>query len=240
MRFAAAVDVSDHETAIVARSILHTAGFLALGCHGNLDMLYSEREQRDETMRMERAVRLAQLVREFHVGCERLQMFDGAPESDCRRCSPRAQYDLLVLGAVTPRLDGRRFGTEALSSRLVDATHRRCGAGEGVQCRREDLPAAGRRFRRASRSRTSASSSSELMGLLVMRRCASPCISRTADEVSPVTRMALNAAPQQLARRGDDLRAGAAALEVIVGDHQVEALAARRCCERFVGRRATA
>ena len=70
----------------IRAQILHTAGFLALGCHGNLDILYSEREQHDETVRMERAVKLAQLVREFHVGCERLQMFDGRTrQSACRR-----------------------------------------------------------------------------------------------------------------------------------------------------------
>ena len=31
---------------------------------------------------MERAVKLAQLVREFHVGCERLQMFYGRARED--------------------------------------------------------------------------------------------------------------------------------------------------------------
>ena len=48
LRLAASVDVSDADTADVARSVLHTAGFLALGCHGFLDVLYSEREEHDE------------------------------------------------------------------------------------------------------------------------------------------------------------------------------------------------
>ena len=46
-RFATAFDVDDDEAEHLARVILHTAGFLALGCRGNLDILYSEREQND-------------------------------------------------------------------------------------------------------------------------------------------------------------------------------------------------
>ena len=105
MRFAAAVDVSDAEAARKLRArILHAAGFLALGCRGFLDVLYTEREQHDDALRMERAVRLAQLVREFHVGSERLQMFDGAPEKRLPPLIAARQYDVLVLGAVTHRI----------------------------------------------------------------------------------------------------------------------------------------
>jgi hypothetical protein len=100
-RFAAAVDVSDTQSVATARSILQSAGFLAHGCHGSLDILYSEREALDETVRMERAVRLAQLVREFHVGCERLQMFGGAPELRLPRLVAARKYDVLVLGTVS-------------------------------------------------------------------------------------------------------------------------------------------
>lgn len=121
LRFAAAVDVSDAETSVVARGVLHTAGFLALGSHGNLDILYSEREERDETLRMERAVRLAQLVREFHVGCERLQMFGGAPESRLPPLIAARQYDVLVLGAVSHR-EGSALSSRNLTSILAEAT----------------------------------------------------------------------------------------------------------------------
>src|SRR4051812_33767226 len=53
MRFAAAVDISSPDASIDARAILQAAGFLALGCHGRLDILYSEREAHDERVRME-------------------------------------------------------------------------------------------------------------------------------------------------------------------------------------------
>ena len=97
------------------------AGFLALGCHGNLDVLYTEREPDDEFIRMERAVRLAQLVREYHVGCERLQMFDGPPDKRLPPLIAERRYDLLVLGSVS---HWRSLGDSIcpLTSRLVAAT----------------------------------------------------------------------------------------------------------------------
>jgi nucleotide-binding universal stress UspA family protein len=121
VRFAAAVDVSDEETMSVARSILHTAGFLALGARGNLDILYSEREAHDEALRMERAVRLAQLVREFHVGCERIQMFSGEPAKRLAPLVAARRYDVLVLGGVSRR-DGLSQLSPGTASRLMDAT----------------------------------------------------------------------------------------------------------------------
>jgi nucleotide-binding universal stress UspA family protein len=121
IRFAAAVDVSDSDAALVARSVLNAAGFLAHGSHGSLDILYSEREERDETVRMERAVKLAQLVREFHVGCERLQMFGGAPEERLPRLVAARRYDVLVLGAVSHR-EPRVLSGQSLTSKLVEAT----------------------------------------------------------------------------------------------------------------------
>jgi universal stress protein E len=120
MRFAAAVDVSIREGEGVARGILQSAGMLALGCRANLDVLYSERETRDETVRMERAVKLAQLVREFHVGCERLQMFIGAPEKTLPGVIASRRYDVLVLGAVTHHA-GLTASVAGLTEKLVDA-----------------------------------------------------------------------------------------------------------------------
>ena len=121
VRFAAAVDVADENAVSFARSILHAAGFLALGCRGRLDVLYSEREANDETVRMERAVKLAQLVREFYIGSERLQMFNGAPEERLAPLIAEREYDVLVLGAMSHR-SGIATAFECLSSKLVDAS----------------------------------------------------------------------------------------------------------------------
>lgn len=120
LRFAAAVDVSVHETCAFARGILQATGFLALGSRGHLDVLYCERETRDETVRMERAVRLAQMVREFHVGSERLQMFEGAPENTLPELIAVRGYDVLALGAMTHRTGFAALFAN-LSTRLVDA-----------------------------------------------------------------------------------------------------------------------
>ena len=121
MRLAATVDVSDAETTEIARAILQAAGFVTLGCRGFLDVLYVECEQQDDALRMERAVRLAQLVREFHVGSERLQMFDGTPEKRLLPLISARQYDVLLLGAV-PHRSGLAESWHSLSSRLVEAT----------------------------------------------------------------------------------------------------------------------
>jgi nucleotide-binding universal stress UspA family protein len=120
-RFAAALDAADEHNAHIARAILHAAGFLALGCEANLDILYSEREQEDENLRMARAVRLAQLVREFHVGCERIQVLQGAPEKVLPPLAAARHYDVLVLGAQS-RQPGLNNVFGSLTSRLVEAT----------------------------------------------------------------------------------------------------------------------
>lgn len=119
-RFAAAVDMSEGAAASLARTILHAAGFLALGCHGRLDVLYSERERRDETLRMARAVRLAQMVREFHVGCERLTLVSGAPERTLPPLITVSNYDCLVLGSQM-QAGGVAAIAGSLSARLVEA-----------------------------------------------------------------------------------------------------------------------
>lgn len=112
VRIAAAVDVADADAALEARAVLQAAGFLALGCAGDLDVLYGERENRDDSLRMERAVRLAQLVREFRVGCERMQMFDRPPEECLPRLIATRRYDVLVVGLLP----------ESLRARLTEAT----------------------------------------------------------------------------------------------------------------------
>jgi nucleotide-binding universal stress UspA family protein len=121
LKFAAAVDAGDENASELARSLMHTAGFLALGAQARLDILYSEREQQDHRLRMERTVRLAQLVREYHVGCEHIRRFEGDPERTLSAHAARHHYDVLVLGAQTRRRGLASF-VPGTTSRLVDAT----------------------------------------------------------------------------------------------------------------------
>lgn len=116
-KFAAAVDMA--EGGSLLRSILHDGGFLALGCHAPIDVLYSEREERDERLRMERAVRLAQIVREFHVGFERLEILTGEPERTLAPLIASRGYDVLALGSHLAAA-GMNALTGSLSARLIE------------------------------------------------------------------------------------------------------------------------
>jgi hypothetical protein len=103
LRLAVAIDASDRDHEAVARSILHAAGLVAMRCEASLDVLYSERETHDERVRLERAVRVARLVREFHIGGERLRMLSGPPEKTLPKSIAAGEYDIVVIGAVPRR-----------------------------------------------------------------------------------------------------------------------------------------
>jgi nucleotide-binding universal stress UspA family protein len=103
MRIAAAVDVSAREGDALARSIVQAAGLIAMECEATLEVLYSERESGDDRLRMERAVRVARLVREFHVGGERLRVLNGPPDKTLPKAVSAGEYDLVVVGATSHR-----------------------------------------------------------------------------------------------------------------------------------------
>lgn len=130
LRFAAAVDVTDEDHASLARSLLHSAGFLALGIEGHLDILYSEPEPDDETVRMKRAVRLAQIVREYHVGCERLQIFSGEPAKRLPPLIAARRYDVLVLGVKPGHAPARALSDATQGDVLLVAASSRSAAEE--------------------------------------------------------------------------------------------------------------
>jgi universal stress protein E len=121
VRFAAAVDISDEDHADLGRGILHAASFMALGVLGEIEILYSEREAREERVRMERAVRLARLVREYHIGCEHIQRVEGQPEKTLPPFVTTRRYDVLVLGAQSRR-QGLAQCIPGTASRMVEAT----------------------------------------------------------------------------------------------------------------------
>ena len=133
MRFAAAVDVSDRDSDAVARAIVHAAGLISMRCEATLDVLYSEREADDDRVRMERAVRMARLVREFHVGGERLRVLEGPPDQTLPKAIAAGAYDLIVVGAIprkpkslpwTPSLTSLLSNTNAGDVMLVPETKR--------------------------------------------------------------------------------------------------------------------
>jgi nucleotide-binding universal stress UspA family protein len=140
-RFAAAVDIAGEENALIARGILQAAGFLALGCRADLDILYCERETREQQAYVGHSDKLAQLVREFHVGRERLQIFFGRPEKVLPPKVAALRYDVLVLGS--------RRGEEGFLGTLGGMTNRLVEATRGdvllvrANCGADTLPLAG-------------------------------------------------------------------------------------------------
>jgi nucleotide-binding universal stress UspA family protein len=122
-RLAAAIDVAEQDSESLARGILHVAGFLTHRLTAHLDILYSEREDDDQPLRLERAVKLARLVREHHVGGERLQVFDGPPERTLPPLIAARHYDVLVLGNVLRH--------RALLSQLHSIAKRLTGTTDG-------------------------------------------------------------------------------------------------------------
>ena len=119
-RFAALVDVADTNHGGLARSIMQTAGFLTLGCHGQLDVIYSEDESGDEASRARRKDTLDRLVHEFRIGAEHARVLNGEADDVLPDFAARQAYDLVFLGALT-----RKHGVAALvgtlTSKLIDS-----------------------------------------------------------------------------------------------------------------------
>jgi nucleotide-binding universal stress UspA family protein len=118
---AAAVDVAEESQEDLVEAILQGACCLALAVHGELAILYSELEQTDQRLRMERTVRLARLVRERHLGCDRILRFEGPPQQSLPAHASERRYDVLVVGARTRRETNEDF-IPRTTCRLVEAT----------------------------------------------------------------------------------------------------------------------
>jgi universal stress protein E len=119
-RFAAAVDVSDPANGSLARSILQTAGFLALGIGSQLDVVYSESDAGDRDGAAHRRESLHRLVNEFSVGGECEHVLQGGADDTLPDFAIQQSYDLMILGALTRRR-GLATLVGTLTSRLIDA-----------------------------------------------------------------------------------------------------------------------
>ena len=117
-RFAALVDVSAQETSHLAETIVHTSEYFALGCHGELDVVYGDRHE-DGPERSDRASALGRLVREYRIGAEHVHVLSGNPDVTLPDFAAEQCYDALVLGALTHR-KGIAALVGTLTGRLVD------------------------------------------------------------------------------------------------------------------------
>jgi universal stress protein E len=118
-RFLAAVDVGDSNNGGLARSVLQTAGFLALGCRGQLDVAYCDKEVADVEGAARRQDTLTRLVDEFRIGGEHKHILSGDADNVLPAFAARQGYDMMILGALT-RKRGISALVGTLTSKLVD------------------------------------------------------------------------------------------------------------------------
>lgn len=116
-RFAAMVDVSNHETPELAAAIARISERIVSGCHAELDLVYSERSDRED-WQSNRST-LDQLARENGVVAEHVHVLSGDPDVALSDFARQSRYDVLVLGALTHRRGiAALLGT--LTGRLID------------------------------------------------------------------------------------------------------------------------
>jgi universal stress protein E len=115
---AAAIDVSEQETAGLARAILETSLCLTLN-NAQLDVLYSERAESDAAGCEARRAALQRLAREAHIDASRVHVLSGNPERALPVFAADRSYDVLVMGALTHR-KGLASLVGTLTGRLVE------------------------------------------------------------------------------------------------------------------------
>lgn len=105
-RIAAAVDLSPGETPGLARAIARTGEFLARGCHGRLELVFSERgadvaDARRGASRQPAA--MAALAADLHLSAEQLCVLCGDPQQALPAFAAERNYDAIVIGALSHR-----------------------------------------------------------------------------------------------------------------------------------------
>lgn len=117
-QFAALVDVSRDDCASLAEAIIHTSEYFALGCRGELDVVYSE-PSGDTRERFSRSASLERLTREYRIGAKHVHVLSGDPEVTLPDFTARHHYDAVALGGLTHR-KGVYALVGTLTSKLID------------------------------------------------------------------------------------------------------------------------
>jgi universal stress protein E len=118
-RFAAAVDVSEHETPSLPHDIMQAARMLVLPWQARLDVLYGKSGTSDVAV-PSHAEKLQGICNACEVTPDRIHVLDGPPEESLAPFAQEQDFDVLVLGALTHRPAGTALvGT--LTSKLLDA-----------------------------------------------------------------------------------------------------------------------
>lgn len=120
LRIAAAVDVSDEETAGLASAIIRIARRLVLATGGELELVYVERMPSDSVASRTRAARLRSLARQADLDAHHAHILTGTPEQELAAFAAGRDYDVMALGALAHRkVVVKLLGS--LTSTLVEA-----------------------------------------------------------------------------------------------------------------------
>ncbi len=111
-RFAAMVDVDERDSGL-ANVIMRTSDYLALGCHAELHVVYSERDSSDPQS-ARRAGELDRLSREYRVGKDQVHVLSGEPDKTLPAFAASMGCDVIAMGALT-----HRKGLTSLVGRLT-------------------------------------------------------------------------------------------------------------------------
>jgi len=118
-RFVAAIDSSHPDGAELARTIVHTAGYLVQTCGAQLGVVFSDREEGDAADHWQRSDAFGRLVNEFLIAGEQVHLLHGEAADTIPDFITQDGCDVLVLGALTHRNElAALMGT--LTAKLVD------------------------------------------------------------------------------------------------------------------------
>jgi universal stress protein E len=117
---AAAVDVSEHETPELMQAIMQTSKRLTEGCHGQLDVVYSEPRNVDPGMREAHVAVLQELTRAVGLQGSRVHVLSGTPEQALPAFASDRSYDAFIMGALTHR-KGLSALVGTLTAKLLEA-----------------------------------------------------------------------------------------------------------------------
>ena len=119
-RFAAAVDVSDEETEGLAKLILENAASMAGQCDGELELLYAESTGTAQAAATAHVAAMDRLIQRSHLEKADVHILAGDPERTLPAFARQRNYDVLVMGALSHRVELTAM-VGSLTSRLVDA-----------------------------------------------------------------------------------------------------------------------
>jgi universal stress protein E len=118
-RLAAAVDVSENETLELPEAIVRTSALLAKGCHGDLDVLYSEPRDTQPRKHKLHVKTLEVLTRTTSPSTTAIHILSGSVETALPLFAVDRGYDAFIMGALS-HWEGIAALAGTLAAKLVE------------------------------------------------------------------------------------------------------------------------